>query len=109
MSRHPELVESIDEPLNIYLRIAELLARYQEEGQLHKEPPLHTLAVLLGPVMYSTMMSKAMPGRDLPPFDLQYHLQYFLEGRSVKNRAPQVGCLGSGVSTTKIQSVQGLS
>jgi len=80
MSRHPELVDSIDEPLNIFLAMGELLARYQDEGQLQKEHPLHTLAALLGPVMYTAMMSKAMPNKQLPPLDLSNHVTCFLDG-----------------------------
>ena len=80
MSRHPELVDSINEPLNIFLDIGESIARYQNEGQLLKEHPLHTLAALLGPVMYTAMMSKAIPNSHLPPLDLTNHVTCFLEG-----------------------------
>lgn len=80
MSRHPELVDSIDEPLNIFLDLGKLLERYQEEGQLPKEPPLHLLAVLLGPVMYTTMLRNAMPNSELPPLNLSNHVKYFLKG-----------------------------
>ncbi len=80
MSRHPELVDSIDEPLNIFLDMGKLIARYQEDGQLQKEHPLHILAVLLGPVMYTTMLRKAMPNSPLPPLDLANHVTCFLEG-----------------------------
>lgn len=80
MSRHPELIDSINEPLNIFLDMGELIARYQNGGQLQKEHPLHTLAVLLGPVMYTSMMGKAIPNQQLPPLDLSNHVTCFLEG-----------------------------
>ncbi len=80
MSRHPELVDSIDEPFTIFLDMGKLVARYQENGQLRKEHPLHLLAVLLGPVMYITLLCNAMPKSALPPLDLSNHVKYFLEG-----------------------------
>ena len=81
MSRHPELVDSIDEPLKIFLAIGELIERYQNEGYLKPEPPLNTVGVLLGPVMYSAMLRKAMPNSQLSPLDLANHVTCFLEGR----------------------------
>jgi AcrR family transcriptional regulator len=83
MSRHPELVDSIDEPLNIFLAMGKLIARYQDEGKLRKEHPLHTLAVLLGPVMYTAMMRKTILKSPLPPLDLSIHVSRFLEGHAV--------------------------
>lgn len=80
MSRHPELVDSIDEPLNIFLAMGELIARYQEAGELQKGHPLHILAALLGPVMYTSMMRKAIRKNPLPPLDLSTHVTRFLKG-----------------------------
>lgn len=80
MSRHPELVDSIDEPLNIFLGMAEIIAHYQEEGKLQKGHPLHILATLLGPVMYTATMRKAVRKTQLPPFDISTHVTRFLKG-----------------------------
>ena len=80
MSRHPELVDSIDEPLNIFLGMAEIIAQYQEEGELQKGHPLHILATLLGPVMYTATMRKAIRKTPLPPFDISTHVARFLRG-----------------------------
>jgi len=84
MSRHPELVDSIDAPLNIFMAMGEIIARYQEEGALQKEPPLQILAVLLGPVMYIAMMRKAIRQNPLPPLDLSTHVTHFLDGYRVR-------------------------
>lgn len=81
MSRHPELVDLIDEPLNIFLAIGEMIARYQDDGKLKKEHPMHTVAVLFGPVMYTAMMRKPLQDASMPPFDISKHVTYFLEGR----------------------------
>ena len=83
MSRHPDLVDSFDEPLNIFLAIGQLIARYQNEGLLKQEHPLHTVAVLLGPMMYTAMMRSARPNAPLPPLDLTNHIICFLEGRRI--------------------------
>jgi len=83
MSRHPELIDSIDEPLTIFMEMGKLIALYQAAGQLRKEHPLHLLAVLLGPVMYVTILSKAMPNSPLPPLNLSDHVKCFLEGHCV--------------------------
>lgn len=81
LSRHPELIDSLDEPLNIFIAIGHLISRYQEDGKLHKEHPMHTLAVLLGPLMYSAMLVKMIPNSQLPPIDPSDHVAHFLAGR----------------------------
>ena len=80
MSRHPELVDTIDEPLNIFLAIGELIARYQDDGQLKKGHPMHTVAVLLGPLMYTAMMQRAIPIAQLLQLDLSNYVKDFLNG-----------------------------
>jgi AcrR family transcriptional regulator len=80
MSRHPELVDTIDEPLNIFLAIGELIACYQDDGQLKKGHPMHTVAVLLGPLMYTAMMRRAIPIAQLPQLDLSIYVKDFLNG-----------------------------
>lgn len=84
MASHPELVDAIDEPLNIFLDIGKLINRYQGEGILRKENSMHTVAVLLGPIMYTTMMRKALPIKNVPPLNLSDYLGYFLAGRETK-------------------------
>ncbi len=80
MTHHPELVETIDEPMNIFLKIGELITRYQKEGQLKKGHPMHVVAILLGPMMYTTMMRKAIPIVHLPQLDLKTYVNNFLNG-----------------------------
>ncbi len=80
MSQHPELISSVEEPMHVFLAIGELITRYQKQGVLKPEPPLHTVGVLLGPVMYAAMLGKLVPNNQLPPFDLKNHVTCFLEG-----------------------------
>ena len=83
LSRHPELVDTIDEPLSIFLGIGELIARYQDEGLLKKGHPLHIVAILLGPMMYAAIMRKAIPVAELPVVDLSNYLNDFVNGYQI--------------------------
>jgi TetR/AcrR family transcriptional regulator len=83
MSRYPELASLLDTPFAIYTSIGNLLVKYQSEGVLQQEHPLHAVSALLGPLMYTAMMQSAIPNSDLPALDLQNHVTWFLEGRRV--------------------------
>jgi AcrR family transcriptional regulator len=82
ISRYPDLIDSFNEPLSIFRSIGQLIARYQEEGKLQKENPLHAVAALLSPLMYSAMLQRGMPNESLQPINLANHVTCFLEGRS---------------------------
>ena len=79
-TRTPELIEILDTPFNIFMRIANLLERYQAQGALRGEHPLHTLAALLGPLMNTNMMRAARIEQTLPPMDLDLHVEMFIDG-----------------------------
>ncbi|MFC1879005.1 TetR/AcrR family transcriptional regulator [Chloroflexota bacterium] len=81
MQRVPELTGLARVPFNIFQEIGQMLARYQAEGVLRQEHPLHALAALLGPMIYTTMMRSALEDDLLPPLDLSIHVSSFLEGR----------------------------
>ncbi len=81
VSRHPELVDSVGEPLRIFRAIGELIARYQADGTLRQEPPSLAVAALLGPLLYASIMNSAMADDPLPPLDLSLHVTHFLAGR----------------------------
>jgi AcrR family transcriptional regulator len=80
--RYPEFAELIDRPFSIMHDIEQLIAHYQAEGVLRRETPLHTVAALLGPLIFNVMMRGALPDIHLPPPDLTEHIAYFLAGRS---------------------------
>ena len=84
ISRNPELTASLNQPLNIFSGIGQLLARYQKAGILREEPPLHAVATLLGPLIYVSMIRSSIPDNFLSPMDLKNHVKYFLEGRYSK-------------------------
>ena len=80
--RNPDLSESFSKPLQLFREIGLILKRYQEDGRLKREEPLHAAASLLGPLMYTSLMHLAMSA-EIPPFDPQSHIQAFLNGRQL--------------------------
>ena len=86
ISRDPELARSFEEPLQLFEAVGKLFQRYQAEGQLREEHPLNTVAEFLGPFIYSAMLRSMMLEDVLPPLDEKKHIQFFLEGRSVRSR-----------------------
>lgn len=79
--RHPELADSLDMPLGLIGQVGQLLARYQAEGVLIQEHPLHAVAALWGPLMVTNVIRAAAPGIAPPPFNLNAHVAQFLDGR----------------------------
>ena len=81
--RNIELADIVAEPIRIFRSMADLLARYQKEGVLKAEHPLHALAALLGPLMYSSLVRGAVTSPPVPALDLGNHVTYYLEGRRI--------------------------
>ena len=81
LARHPELLESMEEPFSIFQSFGALISRYQDEGVLKTEHPLHAVASLLGPLMYIAIIRREKLDTQVPPIDLSTHVIYFLEGR----------------------------
>lgn len=81
ISRNPELGDSFEQPLQLFKKIGDLVQRYQRQGVLRQEHPLHAVAALLGPLIYLAMVGSRVSPKGLPGFDLEKHVMYFLEGR----------------------------
>lgn len=79
--RHPELAHLVGRPLGMMNSIGRLLARYQADGALRPEHPLHAVAALLGPVMVLNLMREVRPDMAPPPLDLAAHVEGFVNGR----------------------------
>jgi len=80
--RHtPELADSFSQPFGLLRSIGQLLARYQTDGVLKSENPLHGGAALLGPLIYLSMIEHSIAGISIPPVDIEMHIRSFLEGR----------------------------
>lgn len=82
--RHPELAESLEKPLGLIGGVGQLLARYQVEGILVREHPLHAVAALWGPLMASNLIRSAAPSIAPPRVELQAHVAQFLGGRLLR-------------------------
>jgi AcrR family transcriptional regulator len=82
--RYPELAELVEAQFQIVQNIEELISRYQAEGVLQKEPPLHTVAALIGPLVYTEVMQNAIPKFNIPSTDVSTHIKFFMEGRHLK-------------------------
>ena len=78
--RYPELIDSMGTPVGIIKSIGQLVERYQANGVLRKEHPLHAVTALLGPLIYAGMIRSAVPEGLLPPLDLQDQVIRYLEG-----------------------------
>ena len=82
LPRYPELVDVIDMPLSFINSIGQLLGRYQEEGVLKQEHPLHALAGLLGPIIAIHVFQGVSTNLAELELDLLGHVRRFLNGRS---------------------------
>lgn len=79
--RHPDLAAALDTPWTNIQKIVHIMERYQAEGVLKPEPPLHSVAALIGPIMVSQMIRRAAPDMPVPDFQRQAYIDTFLSGR----------------------------
>lgn len=86
LARHPELIDSMKEPFRIFQSIGSLIARYQSEGVLKTEPPLHAVAKLLAPLVYISTIRNSRLDDTLPALDLSGHVTSFLEGHCIDRK-----------------------
>lgn len=90
-SHTPELTDSLSQPLELFHSIGKLLARYQSEGVLKTEHPLHSVACLLGPLLYYSMVADFVGGASMPPMDIETLVENFLDGRYASTQTPKAG------------------
>ena len=79
-ARHPELKEAFDLLQSRLSIVGQLLARYQAEGILKPEHPLHALANLIGPIMAINMLNVAVQGISVPQIDFVEYVSTFVRG-----------------------------
>ncbi len=77
----PELADSFSQPLGLFQSIGELLSRYQAQGVLTAENPLHSTASLLGPLLYFSMIAHSVGDTSMPPMEIEIVVHNFLDGR----------------------------
>ncbi len=83
LARHPELINSMKEPFNIFQSIGALIGRYQSEGVLKSEHPLHSVAKLLAPLVYISTIRNTKLDDTMPDLDLSEHVTSFLNGHRI--------------------------
>jgi AcrR family transcriptional regulator len=81
LNNNPELADSFSQPLGLFRSIGQLLARYQAEGVLMAENPLHSVASLFGPLIYYSMIGHSAGDTSMQPIEMDVHVQFFLNGR----------------------------
>jgi len=86
LARHPELLDSMKEPFNIFQSIGALIERYQSEGVLKSEHPLHSVAKLFSPLMYISTIHSTKLDDTLPDLDLPEHVTSFLKGHCIDRK-----------------------
>ncbi len=91
LSRTPELADSFSQPLGLFRAIGELLSHYQSDGMLKPENPLHSVASLLGPLIYYSMIARSADDASMPSLEIEVLIQYFLDGRYGSKQAPKLG------------------
>ena len=83
LARHPELINSMKEPFSIFQSIGALITRYQTEGVIKSEHPLHALANLLAPLVYVSIIRNTKLDKAMPDIDLCEHVTTFLLGHCI--------------------------
>lgn len=81
VNHSPALANSFSPALGLFHSIGELLGRYQSEGVLQTENVYHSVASLLGPLIYSSLIARSSGNDFMPPIQIDSHIQYFLNGR----------------------------
>ena len=84
LARHPELLDSMREPFDIFQSIGALIAHYQSEGVLKSEHPLHSVAKLLAPLVYISTIQNTKLDESLPDLDFSGHVTSFLDGHCIE-------------------------
>lgn len=79
--RDPELQVGLRGIDDVYVRIAGLLGRYQDEGALRDEPVDAMVMGFTGPVLMSHLAPILPSAPTRAPFDAQRHVDLFLTGR----------------------------
>lgn len=80
VTRKPELQPLLQKPLETFGLVVGVVARYQAEGQLLKEPPPLAVAALMMPVLAVNLASLFAPSA-FPAFDARSHVSAYLAGR----------------------------
>ena len=84
LQRHLDLLDLVDEPLDIFMALMDLITRYQKEGILVKEHPIIAWVSLVSPILIAFNMNKVVPDFELKMDDVRDNVTNFLAGRLKK-------------------------
>mgnify|MGYP001822293265 CR=1 FL=1 len=87
LTRYPELIDFMEEPFSIFQSIGALIARYQSEGVLKTEHPMHSVAKLLAPLVYISTVRNTKLDHTLPDLDLSEHVASYLDGHCIDRKS----------------------
>jgi AcrR family transcriptional regulator len=90
-SRRPELAEVIREPLLVIARLRDLIATYQDTGQLVHEEPATAVNALVGPLLASAVTAQLDPTSTTEPPSASELLELFLHGHAARRSGTPSG------------------
>lgn len=79
-SRRSELREGMQDLMVSLKSLTSVITRYQKEGKLVKEHPIHTLSALLGPIIFSNILGQ-LDSSGASKFSKRDYVVTFLKGR----------------------------
>jgi len=79
--RNPELKSLLETPLKNITRVTNILEQYQEQNKIKQEPVLHSISVLLGPLMVRHLIKHTDLNLPIPSIVPQGYVENFLYGR----------------------------
>ena len=78
--RNPELKNLLEIPWKNIARATNILEQYQTQQIIKQEPLLHSISVLLGPLMVRHLIKQAELDLPIPPIEPLIYVENFLNG-----------------------------
>ncbi|RMG24241.1 MAG: TetR/AcrR family transcriptional regulator [Methanobacteriota archaeon] len=82
-SKTPELQTLFMAPSRMFQKFGQVIAKYQQQGKLKKEHPLHAVGSLFSPIIFTLLLGNLQSAMDVPPLDIENHVKKFLDGRRI--------------------------
>lgn len=83
--RRSDVRTAAQHSLSAFGEVADVLARYMEEGRLQREPPAQVLTALVGPLVFGAVLGGI--GGPRTAVDAESHVRGFLYGRAAKQES----------------------
>jgi AcrR family transcriptional regulator len=83
--RNPELKNLLEIPWKNITRVTNILEQYQAQNTIKQEPVLHSISVLLGPLMVRHLIKQTDLDLPIPSIEPQGYVENFLHGRMTKS------------------------